>query len=202
MAAVGAIILAAGGSSRFGTPKQLARLRGETLVGRAVAAAIGGGCAPVIVVIGANGKEVAGAVANRIPIVVENRDWPNGIGTSIGVGVRQLVERDPDVGAALLMVCDQPLVTTDTVNNLITQRKRTGKAIVASNYSNTAGVPAVFDRSCFQELLNLQDDTGAKPIIMKDPARVECVPFPEGALDIDRVEDLTTYVAGRAKPSK
>ena len=189
MAKVGAVILAAGSSSRFGKPKQLVPFQGQTLLERAVSAAIKGGCTPVIVVTGSDAADVAVAISAARSIVVENYEWAEGVGTSIRAGMQRLIDVAPEVEAAVLLVCDQPFVSGETVAILQQRWRETGKAIVASRYSNTLGVPALFSNVCFQDLLSLQKDTGAKPIILANRERVAEVPFPEGAFDIDTIRD-------------
>jgi molybdenum cofactor cytidylyltransferase len=86
-------------------------------------------------------------------------------------------------------VCDQPFVTGAIIAKLNERWAITGKTIVASRYSNTLGVPALFDRSCFAELLAVDQEQGAKPIILRNPARLAELAFPEGANDIDTISD-------------
>ena len=189
MARVGAVILAAGGSSRFGKPKQLVQFEGQTLIARAFSAAFEAGCHPVVIVTGTNACEITSALPKDRVSIVENSDWATGIGTSIRTGVQHLLKASPANNAVILTVCDQPFVRSKNILDLIIQWNKTGKPIVASAYSNTLGVPALFDSSCFDELLQLSGDTGAKSIILEDRARVAEVCFPEGASDIDTVED-------------
>jgi molybdenum cofactor cytidylyltransferase len=80
------------------------------------------------------------------------------------------------------------------IKQLIRLREQTGKAIVASSYSNTLGVPALFDRSYSEELLSLGDASGAKSIILSDRDRVAELSFPKGEIDIDTVEDYVKLV--------
>ena len=185
MAEVAAIILAAGGSSRFGRPKQLVEFDGISLVQRAIKAASEGGCRAIVVVTGSDSQQIAAKIVQSDVSTVENGDWQEGIASSIRTGVRHLIQTASPVSAVVLMVCDQPFVSGQIVAELIDKWRAADKLIVASNYSNTLGVPALFDRSCFEELLHLQGDTGAKPIILKDPQRVAQIPFPEGHYDID-----------------
>ena len=95
----------------------------------------------------------------------------------------------PDVQAILLLVCDQPAVRAPFIERLIATREATKKDIVASSYADTAGVPAIFNRSLFKELLAIGDESGAKSIILQNPGRVAQFAFPEGAIDIDTWED-------------
>ena len=193
MSRVAAVVLAAGGSSRLGQPKQLLMFRGETLLRRAVRAAADAGCAPILVVVGEINEEEGGEEEQEQeqelmgPALVVNSEWRRGMGTSIRRGVEKLPEA---VGAVVLLTCDQPFLEAAIVSGLIAAQKKTGKPIVASSYANTIGVPALFDRSCFDALLALPDATGAKAFILSRHADVAAIPFEEGAIDIDTPEDL------------
>ena len=195
MANIGAVILAAGESSRLGRPKQLIEFRGKTLVRRIVDAADEAGCSPIAVVIGSDGKKVAQELEQTNAAIVENEKWRNGIGTSIRAGMQKLVELRRDLDAVTLLVCDQPLVETELIKQVIARYGETGKTIIASSYSKTLGVPALFDRSHFEELLTLPDDSGAKSIILSKRARVVEFPFPQGNIDIDTLADYEKLVA-------
>jgi molybdenum cofactor cytidylyltransferase len=201
MRRIAAVILAAGGSSRLGQPKQLLMFRGETLVRRAVRAAAEAACKPILAIVGDSGGAIRRTLDIRDlrissssgrepvvrPIVVENEEWRRGMGTSIRRGVEQLPK---DVEAAVLLACDQPFLDGSIVRQLIAAHEETGKPIVASSYANTVGVPALFDRSCFDALLALPDNSGAKALIAARPDDVATVNFEAGALDIDTPNDL------------
>ena len=195
MANIGAVILAAGESSRLGRPKQLIEFRGKTLVRRVVDAADEAGCSPITVVIGSDGKKVAHELEQTSAAIVENETWRNGIGTSIRAGMQSLVERRPGLDAVVVLVSDQPLVEAELIKQIIARHGEMGKTIIASGYSRTLGVPALFDRSHFEELLTLPDDSGAKSIILSRRARVVEFPFPQGNVDIDTLADYEKLVA-------
>jgi molybdenum cofactor cytidylyltransferase len=127
---------------------------------------------------------------------VENTEWRRGVGSSIRAGVQRLIDDAPDLEAILLLVCDQPFVDATSIKKLRAIQEETKKQIVASRYAETLGVPAMFDRSCFQELLSLHDGTGAKSVILRDPGRVGEFSFPDGVVDIDTAAD---YEKLRAK---
>jgi molybdenum cofactor cytidylyltransferase len=186
---IAAVILAAGGSSRLGRPKQLIQFRGKSLVGRVVEAAKDAGCTPVVVVLGSDRERIEAELKERAVTIVKNENWQNGIGTSIRAGVGCLIDSAPEIEAVVLLTSDQPFVSARTIEQLIALRKKTKKAIVASSYSDTLGVPALFDRSCFRELLALDDASGAKSIIFFSLERVAEFSFPDGRIDIDREED-------------
>jgi molybdenum cofactor cytidylyltransferase len=185
----GAVILAAGGSSRFGQPKQLLTFRGKTLLRTIVEAACKAGCSPVVVVTGNDDGKILQELAHVNTIKVRNKNWQRGIGSSIRIGVQALIDEVPDVAAVLLLVCDQPAVDERVIERLFATREATKKDIVASSYADTVGVPAVFDRFLFKELLAIGDESGAKSIILQNPERVAQFAFPEGAIDIDTWED-------------
>ena len=107
---VAAVVLAGGGSARFGKPKQLAVFQGETFVRCIIRAAIDAGCAPVVVVTGEDSAQVILELTG-IPIsVAVNPQWSSGLGSSIGVGVRHAMDLAADLDAAVLLTCDQPFV--------------------------------------------------------------------------------------------
>ena len=187
--------LAAGGSSRFGQPRQLIPFRGKSLVRRIIDAASAAGCSPVVVVIGSEDEKFRRELDHARVVTVENPHWQRGIGSSIRCGIQGLVENSPDVEASILLVCDQPAVDACVIQRLMALRKTTGKSIVASSYADTLGVPALFTRSVFKELLSLRDNTGAKSIILRSRERVASCEFPEGQFDIDTWEDWKTFDA-------
>jgi molybdenum cofactor cytidylyltransferase len=186
---IGAVILAAGGSSRFGRPKQLILLRGKSLIRHIIDAACEAGCSPVVIVVGSDDEKLHRELDRACIVRVQNKQWQRGIGSSIRCGIRQLMKSAPDVEASLLLVCDQPAVDARVIERLIALRETTGKSIVASSYANTLGVPALFTRSVFGELLSLEDEAGAKSIILRNPERVAQFQFPEGEIDVDTWSD-------------
>jgi molybdenum cofactor cytidylyltransferase len=189
MHAVGAVILAAGESSRFGEPKQLVQFRGRTLLSRAISAATESQCQPIVVVTGSDSATIGAAVNEAAVRVVENRQWRRGIGSSIRAGVQQMIDDAPNIDAIVLLVCDQPFVTGAVVQQLVAIWRATRRPIAASSYCGTVGPPALFDRSCVAELLALKDDMGAKRLILADPTRTAEFPFPEAAHDVDTMSD-------------
>jgi molybdenum cofactor cytidylyltransferase len=202
MGRTGALILAAGESSRLGQPKQLIQFRGKSLVRRMVYAARKARCSPTVAVIGSDREEVEHELKAEGAIIVENQNWRLGIGTSIRAGVRRLIDKAPTLEAVVLLVCDQPFVEARTIARLITLREKTKRAIVASRYANTLGVPALFDRSCFQELAELDNATGAKTVILSNRERVAEFPFPKGKIDIDTLEDYEKVVPASSSAKK
>jgi molybdenum cofactor cytidylyltransferase len=190
MRSVSAIVLAAGGSSRFGQAKQLLAFQGESLVRRAVRSAVDGGCASVSVVVGDARDSIEAELRETPALIVENREWQRGLGTSIRCGLRHQLTSRPELNAVLLLVCDQPFVDASVIAALVRQWENSRKTIVACSYANTLGVPALFDRACFEELLALPDKSGAKALIESRFGGVARVEFEKGAIDIDTPGDF------------
>ena len=182
---IGAVILAAGSSSRLGQPKQLLQYRGRTLVRRAAEAALCAGCAPVAVVVGRERKEIADNLDDLKVIILPNESWQRGIGTSIRKGVEALKGCD----GLIILACDQPHVAQTLIQQLIARQRETRKPMVASAYAGTLGVPALFLSAFFEQLLSLGEKEGAKALLISRPNEVTEIDFPAGAVDLDTPED-------------
>lgn len=189
----GVIVLAAGGSSRMGSPKQLLRYRGQSLIRRAAETALESICDRVVVVIGNEAQRVKNEL-DALPVsVIENQNWRTGMSSSIRAGLEELSKDDLD--AVVLMLCDQPFVTGGVLNNLVATHLRTSKPIVASSYENTQGAPALFTRELFTELRSLTADEGARRIILKYQQSVAAVAFQQGAFDVDTPHEYEVIAA-------
>ena len=189
-AGVGAVILAAGSSSRMGTPKQLLSFRGQTLLRRAALAALGAGCRPVIVVTGAHAEQTRVELRGLDVREAFNARWETGMASSVRAGVGALAEADAEARAVVLMLCDQPYVTGEVIASLVAAHRACGSPVVASRYGGGLGVPALFDRTVFAELARLEGAAGAKQVIRKYASEAGFVPFPAGEIDVDTPEDF------------
>ncbi len=192
---VAAVVLAAGGSTRFGQPKQLAVFRGETFVRHIVAASVDAGCAPVVVVVGEDAAQITLELTGLAASIVMHPHWSIGLGSSIGVGLQYVIDSATEPDAAILLACDQPFVSAATLRQLIQSRLTSGKPIVASAYAATLGIPALFDRSCFPDLFQLKGDSGAKGIIFSRQHDVASFDFPAGAIDINTPADYQRFLS-------
>lgn len=183
------IILAAGASTRMGTPKQLLFYQGRTLLRQITEVAIASVCKPAIVVLGSNADKMRAEI-NSLPIVVvENLQWSVGMSASINSGMEVLRTLGNNLEAVVLTVCDQPLISPQIINQLVETYHFTKKPIIACEYANTLGVPALFDHTLFSELTALQGTQGAKQIIYNHIHQVIPISFPQGAIDIDTPEN-------------
>lgn len=196
---IGILLLAAGGSTRMGRPKQLLRLGGRTLVRRATATALAVG-GPVVVVTGADAEQIAAEVRDLPVQIVENPDWPRGMGSSIRAGVQALTGSHPGLDALIVTLCDQVDVSSATLDRLVVAHRETGKELCGATFAEAVGPPALFGRRHFAELLRLPDAAGAKPVLLSHPTDLLRVPCPEAAQDLDTWEEYErlSRVAGHA----
>lgn len=185
---IGLIILAAGSSSRLGKPKQNLVFQGSTLLQRSIKAALAADCQQIVVVLGANAPVIEPTIADQPIQIILNKDWEKGMSSSISSGLAALLKTNPQLQSVILMLCDQPFADTSIINQLI-QASENKKNLVASSYNGTIGVPALFDKSYFDELLALKGNEGAKKLLLKYANEVHTVPFPLGMIDIDTIGD-------------
>jgi molybdenum cofactor cytidylyltransferase len=181
------IILAAGPSTRLGQPKQLVRLDGRPLLHTMVSRAVALSGHAVTVVLGANAQDLTQLLRHSPASVIVNRQWREGLGSSIRLGVSAL---PPACDAVLLMLADQVAVTADDLRRLASAWKGQDTVIAASLYSGTIGVPAIFPRWCFPDLMALRGDCGAKSVLHRHADRLVRLPMPNAALDLDTPEQL------------
>jgi molybdenum cofactor cytidylyltransferase len=191
MARVAAVLLAAGASRRLGQPKALVRIEGRTLVRRAAEAALGAGCAPLFVVVGALQEEIARELAGLGARLVPNPGHAEGIASSIRAGIAAAESSTPPCDGALLFVVDQPQVEAALLARMLDSfRQGSAAQAVACAYAGAVGVPALFPRAWFPALAALHGDRGARGVLEARRAELREVPFPEGGVDLDTPEDL------------
>lgn len=182
-----AAILAAGAATRFGSPKQLVRIAGEPVLHQAVANASRVTGQSVTVVIGAHAGEVAPALRQRAVSIAINREWEEGISSSIRTAVHST---PPGSGALLLMLADQVAVTADDLRRLYAGWRRHPILICAALYGGAPGLPAIFPRWAYTDLLNLRGDRDPRLVLRRNIDRVVRIPMPNAGIDLDTPEDL------------
>lgn len=181
------IVLAAGASTRFGSIKQLVRVNGRPLLHTAVSRAVELAGHSVTVVLGANASELAALLKHTPAAVAINRDWEEGIASSIRTG---LSHAPSTADGILIALADQAAVTTEDLRRLAGAWRRNTVSIAAAQYAGGVGVPAIFPRWCFRELAELRGDRGAQVVLQRHVDRLVRLPMLSAELDIDRPEDL------------
>lgn len=197
MPGCGIVILAAGASTRMGVAKQSLQFEGSTLLLRAVNTAIASVGRPVFVVLGARADELQATLQNQPVDVVRNEHWKKGMGTSIRAGVSAV--RSSTLDAVMILLCDQPLISAEILDRMVTAHFAEKQPITAAFYAGTLGTPVIFSATLFDELLSLGDNQGGKAILQRHADRVQAFPLPEAEMDIDTAEDfkrLTQHPAG------
>lgn len=187
---VAGVVLAAGGSARFGDDlKQLAGFDGEKLVHRAARTALEAGLAPVLVVVGCRGDQVAAAVADLPVEIVENPGWQAGQSRSVLAGLAAL---PAGAHAAIFLACDQPLLDPLTLERLRATWRKTGAAAVAPVFGERRGSPVLFARELFGELAGIAGDEGGRQVLGRHVGRIAHVELEreDPLLDVDTPAEL------------
>ena len=189
----GAIVLAAGGSTRMRSPKQLLSIEGTPLVVRTVQAALASCAWPIVVVLGNQGERIRPLLARWPLQFVDNPRWEEGLGTSLAAGI-EILDRFPSLlQGALVILGDQPHLSPQAVAALgASFSGPTG--IAAARYADTLGAPVIFGRSYFSELLTLPPSAGAQRVLRAHPEAVVPVDLPEFAVDLDTPEDYRRFL--------
>ena len=182
-----AAILAAGPSTRFGSPKQLVRLAGTPVLHRLIANAEFVAGRSVTVVLGAHASEIASALRQSAASVVVNRGWQEGLASSIRVAVES---SPPRCDGLLLLLADQVAVTADDLKNLFVAWKRHSILIASALYDGAPGLPAIFPRWTFPGLMELRGDRDPRPLLRRNIDQVVRIPMPNAGVNLDTPEDL------------
>ncbi len=184
---IAAALLAAGSSSRFGSTKQLAELDGVPLVRRAVATARDAFGPRILTVIGHEAGAVIRAQGPDAGFAIVNEDFARGMGSSIARAARAL---SPFADAIVIMLADQPLVSSAHLHDLVATWSGDDHEIVATGFDGTLGPPALFPRGTFDALAASSGDTGARRLFQDDRFSLRTIDFQPAAVDIDSSSDL------------
>lgn len=196
-----AVVLAAGDATRFGSPKQFAKIGGETLVERTTRIVADAGYAPVFLVAGAYFDQMQLLFSGSAVLVIQNFEWEEGIASSIRCGIRAVQQNSPECQGLLLVACDQPAVTTMHLIALLSHADTPqAKSLpVASSYCGVSGIPAIFPSNLFPQLLDLSGDKGARQVLRTSELLPILVPLEAGEIDIDTPEDFARWMARTTK---
>lgn len=188
------LLLAAGGSHRFGSPKLLARLDGETLLRRSARVALGCGAGGCVVVLGANAIRLERELRGLPVGIVVNCHWRRGLSSSLRAGLAALPARVP---GAVVSLADQAALGPADLALLIAAWCRQPRAIVAARAGEVLGPPAIFPRRVFRDLRRLRGDAGAKALLRDPLHSVIEIGIANADFDIDRPEDIARRLGMR-----
>jgi molybdenum cofactor cytidylyltransferase len=193
-----AIILAAGSSSRMGggRHKLLLPLDGRPVLAHVIDAALASQARPIIIVLGHEADKVRTLITSFTShsdiIIVENDKYLQGMSTSMYIGLQTLISNGYKKGEAsfvvdsvLMMLGDQPMITSQVIDTLIFAYRATGKHIVAPLYGGKRGNPVLFDMSLFPELLEVTGDEGGRTVLERHPQELELVEMSDALANYD-----------------
>ncbi|MGS0747640.1 nucleotidyltransferase family protein [Halpernia sp. GG3] len=189
---IAVLILAAGTASRMKTAKQLLPIGGKTLLGISIENAQKTNAENVFCVLGANADQIKCSITNYKVEIIENLDFQKGLGSSISCGIKNLDKHSFD--AVLIILGDQPNVTSEYLNALISNFEKSPEFIFASKYGTKNGVPAIFPRLYFPDLLKLQGEKGAADLLNSELIIVKTIEMTPDVTDIDTPEDYKKFV--------
>jgi molybdenum cofactor cytidylyltransferase len=189
------LLLAAGGATRFGSPKVLAPFHGTPLVRRGVELLASHCAAGVHVVVGASADGVRAALRGQTVTMVDNPAWATGLASSLVQGVASLPD---EADAVLILLCDQPAITAADLDALVAAWQIEPELIAAARFGDQLGPPVIMPRSFWPQLAALRGDQGARSLL-EWHAEHTAVPMPHAAFDIDTPEDLARLEAAPAQ---
>ena len=192
---IAGVLLAAGESKRLGQPKQLLRWHGRALIEHAAQAALDAGLDPVVVVIGSRADDMRAALRSTAVALVENPRWLEGMSTSLQAGLSAL---PAGAVAAILLLVDQPRVSANHLRALIAAYHTSGRPIIVSAFKGRRASPTLFDRSLFDQLMQISGDAGGRSVIQANPDLVEMIEVENelALIDIDTLEDWQRINSG------
>ena len=184
--------MAAGGSSRLDSPKQLLRWGDTVLINHCIEVIIQAEIHPIKVVLGSRAEEISTVLDLSGIEILLNPRWKDGMSTSIICGLNMLPE---NIDGSFIFLADQPFITTELIRAIIAKFNKTDIEIVAPRVNGQQCNPVLFRRSFFPELMTISGDYGAKSLISQH--KVAWVDWPDERLllDIDSSEDYRSALS-------
>jgi molybdenum cofactor cytidylyltransferase len=183
------IVLAAGSSRRMGRPKQLLDVGGKPLLELIVNQANASRLDEVLVVLGAEADQIRRRMDLGRAFVIINRDHATGMASSLRAGIAAL---DDEIDRAVVILGDQPAVTSSMLDALIDLQERSGLPAAALSFDGLLHPPVVLARALWPDLTALDGDVGCRALIRQRPELVATLPAEGGhrhPTDIDTPED-------------
>ncbi len=194
MKGLSVIILAAGAARRMKQAKMLLPFEHSTILQTILARAKDIEPDTICVVTGFYHKEILQIIHDEQVHFIFNEQWEEGMSGSIKKGLSYLVQQNPELQSVLIMVADQPYITSALLKEMITLQEQGQKGIIAASYAGIHGTPVLLRKNYFSSLENLVGDKGARSILQHYPDDLVTVGFPLGEIDIDTEEDYKKIV--------
>jgi molybdenum cofactor cytidylyltransferase len=192
---IAVLVLAAGKSSRMHTPKQLLKIGNKSLLEIVLEKALAVSSPPIYCVLGANATIIQQEIATKNVVYIINENYQEGLSTSIVSGITYLEKNQPNLEGVFILLGDQPAIEIAYLKNLVALFSEHKKKIIASNYQKKNGVPAIFPKEFFAELLLLKGDFGAKEFLKENSKSIISSDFKSTLIDLDTKEDYEKYLS-------
>ncbi|MGO4771235.1 NTP transferase domain-containing protein [Flavobacterium sp. W22_SRS_FK3] len=192
MTQVAIVVLAAGSAKRMGQPKQLLHWGNSTLLGSVIKNTLSTDADIFFVVLGAYRNEIEQQINLSKNIVLINENWQHGLGSSIAAATTEIEKKYPNIHAILFVLADQPFISSIHLNTMIKLHNKEKEAIIITKKDDYRGVPVLFPRNFFSELILLSNDEGAKQIINRNKKLIKEVVTDNDTVDIDTFK---SYIA-------
>lgn len=189
MKGLSVIILAAGAARRMNQAKMLLPLGDTTILETIIDKTKEISPDHICIVTGLYHNEIVSKIQDEQLRFVYNEKWEEGMSGSIKKGLAHLIGQNPELELVLILVADQPFITSTLLKEMIQMQTQTNKGIVAASYAGVAGTPVLFKCTHFSNLEKLVGDKGARSILQQYPDDVMTVEFPLGEIDIDTEDD-------------
>ncbi|WP_378174719.1 NTP transferase domain-containing protein [Aquimarina sp. SS2-1] len=181
--------MAAGSSSRMGSPKQLLSWNGDFLILHEIQKSLSINQLTTFVILGANFEVIRREIAHMPVEILNNENWELGMGASISFGIQQILKGDKDFDAVLISLVDQPFIDRIHLLNLILEFNKNQAKIIVTSDKGKSSVPAIFPQQYFNELSLLDKDYGARYIIKKYKGQISSIDGTGKTDDIDTIKD-------------
>lgn len=185
------VILAAGSAKRMGQSKQLLPWGDSTLLDSAIKNALSANANNFFVLLGAYKNEIKEKIDLSKTIVLINENWEQGLGSSIASATAEIDKKYTDINAVLFVLGDQPFISSFHLNAMIQFHNKEKELIIITKKKDYKGVPVLFPRKFFSELMSLSNDEGAKQIIKRNKNQVSEIVTLDNIADIDTLESYS-----------
>ncbi|MFV8281283.1 nucleotidyltransferase family protein [Christiangramia marina] len=187
---IAVLILAAGSSKRLGKPKQLVKFKNKTLLQHSIDVSEALDLSEKIIVLGANEEKILNEVDLKNHKLLINSNWQKGMSTSLKKGLEEIRNLHPTIEHVLVLLSDQPFISELVLQELIDKHLTANCLASFSQYQEIPGVPAIFSREIFPDLMRIEGDRGARDLIKNGFTNYQLVSFEKGIVDIDTEKDL------------
>lgn len=192
---IGAIILAAGMSSRLGKPKQLLPFKGSNLLQNTIDIVVSSDIDAIVLVTGSEMQKIIGEINIKGIDLAHNEDWHTGMTSSIICGLHHLLSIKPLIQAVIILVCDQPYLEKSIIKDIVYTYNNSDYKIIQCRYLDGVGPPVLFDKIMFDHIFSVKDSFGARSVIKAHGDKTGYVSFPKGNIDIDTQHDYDQLIS-------